>query len=293
HSPPDSAGMRWRYIDGSVVFSMSQLVPVPFDRWRERVDIANSVSSMNDYIGGARVPVQRDALGLVTHQAERNIYLPQPNWMAFFGGDYIDVCKLEHIRYFDDSQRIYWQTISSPNGSADFDDGIVEFARAGEASTSVTIVARQKFRLPLFWQAVNMDLFPSIKNILVAHAYENYFRGTLRNFQAQFEGREHRIGRAPDSAEPDKPLPSAAETLLALFGLQRADVEKYAGMVRAVNGPAPSAALVDEHGFRHFPGSQQTSDGADPFARAVSEGRSFLTGLADAMRKDLGLQQER
>ena len=298
HTPPDANGLRWRYIDGSILFSMSCTLPVPFESWCERVEIAKSVQSMNDYIGGACVPVQRDALGRVTHQAERNIYLPQPNWMAFFGGEFIDVCKLEHVRYGTDAHRIYWRTIKSLNSSADFDDGIVAFTRAGEAATQVSIVARQKFALPLFWQAINMDLLPSIKSILVAHAYENYFRGTLRNFEAQYEGRPYRIGRPWPAGDRDEPTPGGLEALLGLIGLQPADIEKYAGVIRGARGErAPSAAapaaILDEHGFRHFGGANGRGDVTDPVAKLLTESRSFLTGLAEAVRKDLGLHQER
>ncbi len=288
---PHESGLRWRYLDGSVVFRMARVLPFPFEQWRARVDIAGAVSSMNDYLGGACVPVQRDALGLVTHQAERNIYLPQPNWMAFFGGAAIDVCKLEHVRYAPDFQRIYWRTIRSPNESAEFDDGIVSFARAGEDQTEISIVGRQKFRLPLFWQAVNMDLWPSIKDVLVTHAYENYFRGTLANFQAQYEGREFRIGHTPPNEAP----PTGLEALLELFGLQPADVEKYAHVIRGGKAApaADPAATIDEHGFRHFPGADHGALPPDPFASAFHESRSFLGGLLQAMRKDLGLAEEK
>jgi hypothetical protein len=122
---------------------------------------------MNDYIGGDCVIVARDRAGRVTHRAERNIYLPQPKWMALVGGKLIDVEKLEHVRYSRARQRIFGRTLRSANGSAEFDDGIVTFARDSARATRVTIVARQKFALPLFWQAVNMDLFPEIKNFLV------------------------------------------------------------------------------------------------------------------------------
>ncbi len=293
-TPPEPGGLRWRTIDGSVVFAVAQVLPIPFQRWCKRVDIAKSVQSMNDYIGGACVSVARDARGRVTHQAERNIYLPQPNWMAFFGGDCIDVCKLEHVRYGANEQRIYWRTIASANHSAEFDDGIVGFARAGSGKTEVKIIARQKFALPLIWQAVNMDLFPAIKNVLVVQAYENYFRGTLRNFQAQYDGQPHRIGQPWDPLDGENQ--SAVESLLALLGMKPADFEKLAGGLRGVpagfaaeRSSGPVAPEIDAHGFRHFPGGGAAPDA---FTGALSEGRGFLAGLAGALRKDLGLDGE-
>jgi uncharacterized protein (DUF362 family) len=294
HSPPNERGLRWRYVDHSVVFSGARVLPIAFDDWCARVDISRSVQSMNDYIGGACVPMARDEAGRVTHQAERNMYLPQPNWMAFFGQPCIDACKLEHISYGPDRQRMAWRTIKSPNGSAQFDDGLVNFTRTAEGRTEVQIVARQRFTLPLLWQAINVDLFPSIKDILVTHAYENYFLGTLRNFQAQYDQRAYRIGQPWPATDPQEGA-SGMETLLSLIGLTPADVEKFAHVIRGVRGGAPAgnlaaaAPVVDEQGFRHFPGRGSTGASADPVRSALGEGRSFLAGLAEAVRKDLGL----
>src|SRR5262249_12803211 len=90
-TPPDSNGLCWRYLDRSVLFEFSRVIPAPYTDFVRRVDISKAVQSMNDNIGGACVTVARDALGRVTHQAERNIYLPQPNYMALYGGGFIDV----------------------------------------------------------------------------------------------------------------------------------------------------------------------------------------------------------
>jgi uncharacterized protein (DUF362 family) len=295
HTPPDANGLRWRYIDGSIVFSASRVLRIPFQQWWRRVDISKAVQSMNDYIGGASFPVAHDKRRRVTHQAERNIYLPQPNWMAFFGGECIDVCKLEHIRYTPGRQRIYWRTIKSANKSAEFDDGIVQFSRSGRDNTEVSIVARQKFALPLFWQAINMDLFPAIKNVLVGQAYRNYFNGTIRNFEAQFEGREYRIGEPQPAVSNSAAVPSAMQTLMGLFGLNPADVEKLTAALRksgeAANirdGNVSADPSVDEYGFVHFPPGSGSAGAPETLSHILNESRGFLAGLAEAVRKDLG-----
>ena len=62
-------------------------------------------------------------------QAERNIYLPQPNYLVLYQGKPIDVSKLEVVEYEADRHRLYWKTVLSENGSATYDDGIATFER--------------------------------------------------------------------------------------------------------------------------------------------------------------------
>ena len=127
--PPDENGLRYRYVDGSVLFHYSKVLPVDFDRFVDVVPIRNAITWMKDYIGGHTVPVRRDRKGRVTHQAERNVYLPQPNWLILYGGSVIDVAKLESIHYDDDEHKIVWRTVHSSNDSATHDDGSVRFTR--------------------------------------------------------------------------------------------------------------------------------------------------------------------
>ena len=71
-------------------------------------------------------------------QAERNIYLPQPNYLVLYQGKPIDVSKLEVVEYAADRHRLYWKTVLSENGSATYDDGIATFERTSDG-TRVTI----------------------------------------------------------------------------------------------------------------------------------------------------------
>jgi hypothetical protein len=235
----------------------------------------------------------------VTHQAERNIYLPQPNWMVLFGGKMIDVGKLEFVRYERDRHRIFWRTIKSSNGSAEFDDGIATFARE-KRQTRVTIVARQKFSLPLFWQIVNIDLAPRIKNPLVVQAYTNYFNGTIANFIAQYRGREFRAGQRWDLRESDKDA-GGLRGVLHAFGLGDGALEKLIGSVAQVarqpRETRPHKDLLpvtDENGFRHFPGRGTNGDEhlRPPLAALLGEARGFFSDLAIAMEKDLRGREE-
>ncbi|MGH8094622.1 MAG: DUF362 domain-containing protein [Chthoniobacterales bacterium] len=300
-TPPEPNGLRWRYLDGSILFQFSHVVPVSFSKFCSRVEIAKAVQSMNDYIGGACVVVRRNRAGKVLYQAERNIYLPQPNWIAFFNGKYIDVGKLEYVEYQKNAQRIFWRTIKSTNQSADFDDGIVTFAAENVRQTRITIVARQKFSLPLFWQAVNIDLLPSLKRTLVVDAYTRYFRQTIANFEAQFQGREFRIGHAWNLQEGETEIdPEARLTILVdwLGKIGQALAGNFgdlSGLLRQFGLTPPNEialeAQIDEEGFRHFPGRTATAPPVvltNLFASAGREASGFFLDLADAIRKDIG-----
>jgi|ERR1017187_1393942 uncharacterized protein (DUF362 family) len=300
-TPAEPNGLRWRYLDGSVLFEFAQVIPVPFRKFVSRVTIAKAVQSMNDYIGGACAPVAFDRSGRVTYQVERNIYLPQPNWIGLFGGQHIDVGKLEYIEYGKGVQKIFWRAIRSSNGSAEFDDGIVTFAAEEKDQTRVTIVARQKFALPLFWQAINMDLTPKIKNALVVDAYTRYFRQTIANFEAQYQGREFRVGRPWNLAEGETGSGANArlEAIVELFssvgkalGGNLVDFPSLLQSLGIAKKETPAAA-VDDQGFRHFDGSlggpQAVRDGAGLagfFKNARTEASGFFTDVAEAMRKD-------
>ena len=93
-------------------------------------------------LGGVVVPIAYDEVGRPVKQAERNIYLPQPNYLVLYQGKPIDVSKLEVVEYRADRHRLYWKTVGSENNSAIYDDGIATFERSGEG-TCITIVSRQ------------------------------------------------------------------------------------------------------------------------------------------------------
>jgi uncharacterized protein (DUF362 family) len=293
--PTDANGLRWRYLDEAVVFEFTRVVPLPFEEFAARVDVTRTIQFMNDYIGGVAVPVARDEHGRVTHQAERNLYLPQPNYLVLSDGDVIDVTKLEHATYGVAEHRMAWKTIVSQNGSARFDDGIVSFAREDE-DTRVSICGRQLFNLPPFWQAVNLDLLPELKTLLVTDAYTTFFRRTLANLEAVAEGREVRIGRAwhdPAIGTELLPLDRAIESFTRLkdkFG-GKAPAELVALFRQGSATPQPIA--IDADGFRHFKApataiAAPSADGAlsDALRAFVGEIGAAWRDFAAALQKD-------
>jgi len=261
---------------------------------------------MNDYIGGSAVTVRTDERGRVTHQAERNLYLQQPNWLVLFGGDLIDVEKIESIRYENDRQDIVWRTVGSPNGSAKFDDGEVSFIRMGDATTEVRIFARQQFALPLFFRVFDVNLAPEIRDPIIESAYATFFTRTIANLQAAYDGRDFRIGREPASPSGNGAGPSVAR-LLATGAAAAAELLRHRGDMARVGeflfgaGPAmpPPGVPVqhDAHGFRHF-GAQtagttylgaraETQAVIAGWAALVRDAPEFAAGLADAVHRDL------
>ena len=214
---PDNAdGMRWRLVDGATVFEVGRDIRADFDEFVARVDVAVGISLMADYLGGRRVvlstPSGAGAAGVArTRQAERNLYLPQPNYLAAWGGEPIDVCKIELVERSGDRHRLTWRTVYSPNGSAEFDDGSLTFTRT-PSGTHAVVRGRQLFALPAAWAGVDLAAVPELRNPLLEEAYRRFFSTTFDNLEACFEGREFRIGRPP--MDPTEPLLTQSLDLL-------------------------------------------------------------------------------
>lgn len=307
--PPNRTGLRWRYVEGSILFSCAYVFAIPYRRFTAAVDITRAIQYMNDYIGGSTVTVRRDARRRIVQQVERNLYLQQPNWLAALGGEVIDVEKLETISYHDDRQTICWRTVASANGSASHDDGSVSFVRAARGQTSVSIFARQKFALPLFFQLFDVNMAPGIRDPIIESAYTTFFAGTIANLRAAYDGTDFRIGR--DASEAGDPrrlgqgelpryLATAAAALAELLS-HRGDVADLGQWLFASDGgKSPRAAAqrqaIDRDGFRHFrptPGGTGQAGGRGDeqivagMAALVGDAPDFLAGLADALHKDL------
>ena len=306
HVPPNRNGVRWRHVDGAIVFACEHVFPIAFDKFVRRVDIARAIQYMNDYIGGATVAVRRDGRGRVVQQAERNLYLQQPNWIVLFGGEVIDVEKIEQIRYERGRRAIHWRTVASPNGSATVDDGCVSFAREGDGQTRVHVFARQKFTLPLAFKLFDIDLAPALRDPIIEGAYATFFSGTMANLQAAYEGRDFRIGHAPEADAPKRALPrllataaaALAELLRRRYGVgEIGDVAAWLFATEpapANAAPAGAGPTTDAAGFRHFAPAPAANDasGRDDqliagMAALARDAPDFLQGLADAVHHDL------
>jgi hypothetical protein len=281
-APAASDELAWRNADKAVVFRYSRHLPIDFDLFVSKVDVARTIQFMNDYLGGVIAPLAFDASGRPTRQAERNIYLPQPNYLVLYQGKPIDVSKLEVVEYTAERHRLYWKTIGSENGSATYDDGIATFERTQDG-TRVSIVGRQQFTLPLFWQVFDLDLIPDLKARLVTHAYQTFFDRTIANFEALVEGRDIRIGRPID-----EPAPVAAEQLMPLLQkLGEAAMPLLQRTLRGDTAQADASQWTDADGFTH--GTSVTETSATEPDRWMTELSRFVEGLQRAAQRDLNL----
>ena len=273
--------LRWRYVEKAVVFSYTRLLPIPFELFVHKVDIARTIQFMNDYLGGVVIHLAHDNARRPVRQAERNIYLPQPNYIVLYQGKPIDVSKLEVVEYESDRHRLYWKTIASENESATYDDGIATFARDA-SGTRVSIIGRQQFALPLFWQVFDLDLVPEIKSILVTHAYQTFFDRTLANFEALVEGRDIRLGKPTD--EPSSP---PLEQLMPL--LQKLGEAAMPLLQKIMQRDPPETTepeqWVDADGFTHaLPATAEAATGSDRWLGEISR---FFEGFRQAAQRDL------
>lgn len=287
----DSNGLRWKFHDdGSVLFEFSRVIPVDYDDFVANVDISKSIQYMTDYIGGQIIPVRQDKQGRVTHQVERNLYLPQPNYLVFYQGQDIDVSKLEYFRYGDEQQQMLWQTVKSENGSASYDDGIVRFIKHGEDATLVSIFGRQQFTLPLFWQLVDLDNFPLVKERLFNHAYTSFFTQTMANFEAVYEGRDVRIGKRwdPDfgeagAARQGSPSDRLVELLTQAGDFFERNLPDREGLLSSLFTPyKPTPEYIDDNGFAHFRSAPEAHPGAGVADQAQAEGLKGLLAASKA-----------
>ncbi len=261
--PDNGDGMRWRLVDRATVFEVGRDIRADFDEFVARVDVAAGISLMADYLGGRRLTLAGPSEGSAesgesgdstreavtrTRQVERNLYLPQPNYLAAWGGEPIDVCKIELVERSADRHRLTWRTVHSPNGSAEFDDGSLTFTRT-ETGTRAVVRGRQLFALPPAWAGIDLAAVPELRNPLLEEAYRRFFTTTFDNLEACFEGREFRIGRPP--MDPTEPLlTSSLDLLLGAVTQGLGDPQETPAARREVDSD------VDAHGFRHVRGAR-------------------------------------
>ncbi|WP_344813845.1 DUF362 domain-containing protein [Microlunatus aurantiacus] len=243
---PNADGMRWCLVDGATVFAVEREIAVGFDEFVDRVDVAAGISLMADYLGGRRVTLSTTSDGRGERQAERNLYLPQPNYLAFWGGKPIDVCKIELVQRDAHAHRLYWRTVASLNGSATFDDGVLAFTDLGAGRIRVAVRGRQLFTLPDAWAGFDVTSMPELRDPLLEEAYRRFFTVTFDNLEACFEGRDATIGVAPPDGEVL--LTGMVDLLLDLAGSWLTDRAGDTGAVGDGGGE------LDRHGFRHVRG---------------------------------------
>jgi len=253
-APERASGLRWTRLDGAIVFRTERVAYCPFAEVVERVDVAAGISLMADYLGGRRVTVTADELGRPVRQAERNVYLPQPNSLAGWGQRPIDVLKVELVERTPTEHRLHWRTIASPNGSARSDDGTLTITDAGAGRTLLSVTGRQEFTLPPGVSQESLAAVPGLLDAATTESYRRFFGSTFDNLEAVVEGRPFRVGAPPEP--PEAPL--LTDLLRALTETAR-DELGMPSVAADERRPAPTA--VDLDGFAHFRGPVASAGG--------------------------------
>jgi len=286
-APAASDELRWQYAGEAVVFQYTRRLPIDYACFVQRVDVARTIQYMNDYLGGVLVPLTFDEAGRPVRQAERNIYLPQPNYLALYDGKPIDVTKVEVVEYGDDSCRLSWKTIASENGSATYDDGIASFERVADG-TRISIIGKQQFTLPLFWQVFDLNHIPALKSQLMTHAYQTFFDRTITNLEALVEGRDIRLGRPVDEPSP-QPMELLGPLLQKVGELAMPLLQQ---LMRKREPAMPyGQRQTDEDGFVHVvPATADAAGDTGDRAMWLNEFDAFLRTLGDALKRDLACQ---
>jgi uncharacterized protein (DUF362 family) len=286
---PDGEGLRWMFLDHSQLFEYSRVIAVPFEAFVARVDVALTNQFMNDYLGGRIVVTARDKRGRSIRQAERDIYLPQPNFMALSNGKPIDVMKIECAEYSPTRHTLYWKLVRSENDSAAYDDALVSFEKTDDGLTRATIFGRQEFSIPSLWSFIDLPSNAALKKYLVTDAYHRFFARSFANFEAVAEGRDVRLGRTWDATrgEPGgenapslEVVGTAIETLLNK--IPAGGLQALKRLIADDSGTTTDGEL-DADGFVHFAGkSAQIS--TEPTGR--EDAMAFFKDVVEALRKD-------
>jgi Domain of unknown function (DUF362) len=246
--------------NGDFVAVYTQNVAIDCDDFLDQFDVARSMTYLNGYLGGSAIPLATNERGRVMRQLERTVYLSQPAFLSWFGSDSIDVTKIEEFERADDRETIYWHTLASENQSARADDGVLSVRRRADGLLRIEIAVRQQLSVPLPLRFMEAPPFDSARMSLARESYRTFFRNTIANFEAVYEGRDPLVGRWPDSSERDtavvrvEQLVKRGVELIARLARERHDPAQHSRVprnFRSHDGQAYDES-TDARGFRHF-----------------------------------------
>ncbi|MBS1955186.1 MAG: DUF362 domain-containing protein [Cyanobacteria bacterium SZAS-4] len=264
----DEDGFRAVCHGSMIKFEITQRFLVDFETFTERVAVENSMQFLNDYIGGSSLPLKYNRSERVSHQIERTIYLPQPNFVVSEALRYLDVTKIEYITFKKEQQRFYWKTIFSENNSAIRDDGIVTFKREGDC-TDVTISSVQQLTLPPLWESYFNSLPLVNQSTLTTKNYKRFFLQTMANLEALLEGRSIRIGKTCEQNFAGLSAFLADHPLVQLTTLLKKIVESTS---TATSHRVPFDVLgIDECGFKHLKAVKNVSTSSEQETKSTRE----------------------
>ena len=163
-------------IEDAVVFYYTRILPIDYRLFVARVDIARTIQFMNDYLAALVVPLGHDQEVAVPGGTQ---HLPAAAELPGALPGPADRCQqARSCRVTSaDRRRLYWKTIASETA---LPPTMMASRRSSRRlKDACTIVGRQLFTLPLFWQ-VSIRMVPAIKSMLVTHAYSTFLIGPWR-----------------------------------------------------------------------------------------------------------------
>ena len=202
--PLNREGMAWIYKEDGAFFYAIRDLDLPYDEFVKRVDVSRVGDCFRDVLGIHTQVTRRNEAGRPLLQVERIAALAQPNYAAFLGKDELDVYKLETMEYGPDDERNWMRTVCSPNASTRADDGYMAFQRRqGGAGTRIEFVANQSFPLPRVMVFLGLSRWVWYRTWLTKNAYRRFWRETVDNILARYEGRDFAIGRPRGERQPE------------------------------------------------------------------------------------------
>jgi hypothetical protein len=188
--PLSREGTRWIHKQDGAMFYGVRHLELPYDEFVHRVDVSRVGDCFRDVLGIRTHVLHRNSAGRPLLQVERIAALAQPRYAAFLGKDELDVYKLEWMEYGPDEERNWMRTVCSPNGSTLADDGYMSFSRLPDGATKIEFVANQSFPLPRLLVLLRITRWVWLRTFLTKLAYRRFWRSTVNNMLARYQGRE-------------------------------------------------------------------------------------------------------
>lgn len=201
--PLNREGMAWIHKEDGAFFHGVRDLDLRYDEFVKRVDVSRVGDCFRDVLGIHTQVVRRNEAGRAVLQIERIAALAQPNYAAFLGKDELDVYKMEYMEYGPNEERNWMRTVCSPNQSTRADDGFLAFQRLPDGRTRIEFVANQSFPLPRMMVLLGLDRWVWYRTFLTKHAYRRFWRETVDNILARYEGRDFAIGRERRERAPE------------------------------------------------------------------------------------------
>ncbi len=174
---------------------------IDYDDFVEQFDIARSMTYLNGYLGGSAIPLAADERGRVVRQFERH-GVPFAAAVSVLVWQRLDRCDQGRgVRTGRRSPDDLLAYAGQREPEARTDDGVLSVRRRAGSSLRVEIAVLQRFSVPPALRFMEAKAFDAARLSLRADTYRTFFRNTIANFEAVFEGRDPLVGCRPHLPE--------------------------------------------------------------------------------------------